>query len=115
MRNNARNGLATSDWVTTEVSAARSMKVRGRSVTLDERGTALADFAQLRRSLLTNQTILPGFFETAARLADRHDTKLRSGDALHLAICLHYRHSLCTLDAIMADAAPMLGLKSHLL
>lgn len=50
-------------------------------------------------------------FERAAKMLERHDSGLRAGDALHLAICARLGAVLCTDDIRMADAASAIGLR----
>ncbi len=49
-------------------------------------------------------------FQAAASFAGQHTFSLRSGDALHLAICAHHGATLCTLDDRLADAGAPLGI-----
>jgi predicted nucleic acid-binding protein len=48
-------------------------------------------------------------FRAAARFADQSELNLRSGDALHLAICANHGALLCTLDRRLAESAPRVG------
>jgi uncharacterized protein len=94
------NELAISDWVTTEFSAALSVKLRSSRISIDER----ADVSVTSRHFLA-----------AARFADQHGSGLRAGDALHVAIAAEYGADLYTLDARLAEAGPALGVRTHLL
>lgn len=54
-------------------------------------------------------------FFAARRFADRHETGLRAGDALHVAIAADFDMTLVTLDKKMAVGAAMFGLDVVLL
>jgi len=101
--------LCISDWVVTEVSSALSIKLRSGILTPALRATILARW---HRSIAENFASVPIFsrhFETAATFADRHETGLRAGDALHLAIASEAGCAVATFDHIMAAAAPLVG------
>lgn len=53
-------------------------------------------------------------FREAARLADRSESGLRAGDALHLAITAGEGLVLATLDRKLAEAGRMLGIPTAL-
>ena len=107
------SGLAISDWVITEFSAALSMKLRSGQIEAIHRADALAMFTRLSVDSFT--ILLTLQFRTAARFADQHALGLRAGDALHLAICADHGATLCTLDRRLSDAGPVLGVKTMLL
>ena len=98
-----------SDWLTTEVSSALSLKVRIGTLTLSRRAIALGAY---QRMFLDNHIVVSvtaSAFQTAARYADRHDLGLRAGDALHLAIAAFHGATLLTLDRRLHAAALALG------
>lgn len=109
------NDLAISDWVVTEFSAALSMKIRNRSITAAHRATALAKFATLATESFVVLSVSTLQFRSAARFADHYQLGLRSGDALHLAVCADHGATLCTLDRRLSKAGPDLGVKTVLL
>ena len=92
------SGLAISDWVITEFSAALSMKLRSGQIEAIHRAGALAMFTRLSVDSLTILPVSGLQFRTAARFADQHMLGLSAGDALHLAICADHGATLCTLD-----------------
>ena len=101
--------LCISPWVITEVSSALSIKVRSGILTPALRASILARW---HRSIAENFASLPirsGHFETAATFADRYETRLRAGDALHLAIASDTGCAIATFDRVMAAAAPLVG------
>ena len=111
----APEALAISDWVTTEFSAAFSIKLRTGQVDAAQRAEALAMFARLSGESLTVLPVSRLHLRTAARFADQHALGLRAGDALHLAICADHGATLCTLDRRLGEAGPALGVKTCLL
>jgi predicted nucleic acid-binding protein len=108
-------GLAISEWVATEFSAALSVKLRSGRIDATDRADALAVFARLRTEALTVLPVSELQFRTAARFADQHAQGLRAGDALHLAICSDHGATLCTLDRRQGEAGAALGVKTTLL
>ncbi len=54
-------------------------------------------------------------FEAAARLCDASAAPLRTGDALHLAVCRRVRGSLATMDQGLAAAGQEAGLAVNLI
>jgi predicted nucleic acid-binding protein len=106
---------AISDWVTSEFSAALSIKLRTGQINPQRRAAMLAAFTTLTVEALTVWPVSRNQFRTAARFADQYALGLRAGDALHLAIAADHGATLCTLDRRLADAGPALGVKTLLL
>jgi hypothetical protein len=107
--------LAISGWVTTEFSAALSIKVRAGQIAAADRADALAAFARLVADSFRLLPVSGLHFHTAARFADQYALGLRAGDALHLAICADHAATLCTLDRRLGGAGNKLGVKTRLL
>jgi uncharacterized protein len=107
--------LAISPWVATETSAALSIKCRMGQISASDRHRAIALFQRLAETAFTMLDIVAGDFRAAARFADRHDTGLRAGDALHIAIAERHGATIHTLDRDLAKAANALGLAAVLL
>lgn len=107
--------FATSNWVLAEFSAALSMKLRGRSITEDERTTSEREFRKLLRESLIKIIVRNRHFLEAAALAGRSSSGLRAGDALHLAIAADHGAIVCTLDKAMARAGKDLDLPVELI
>jgi uncharacterized protein len=106
--------LSISEWVSTELSAALSIKLRRGDINETQRTNALATFAELFTGGLTILPISTSRFQVAARFADIHSLGLRGGDALHLAICAEHGATLCTLDRQLSGAGPALGVATTL-
>jgi predicted nucleic acid-binding protein len=110
----ASDDLLISDWVTTEFSAALSIKLRSRQIDKDTRSQALAGYSSLYRTNLTILTVAQEQFHAAAQFADQYALGLRAGDALHLAIAAKNGATLCTLDRRLGNAGPKLGIATLL-
>lgn len=106
--------LCLSDWVITEVSSALSIKIRTGAINDVQRGAILAQFTRLTVDTLTVLPVAASAFRTAARFCDQSQLNLRSGDALHLAICAEHGATICTLDRVLNRAASALGVASIL-
>ena len=106
--------MLISDWVTTEFSAALSIKLRSGQIDEAARTGSLAGYNHLRQTSLTVLQVAPEQFRDAAHFADRHAVGLRAGDALHLAVAAKNGATLCTLDRRLSDAGPQLGVATLL-
>jgi uncharacterized protein len=115
LREKTKTPLVISDWVITEFSAALSIKVRTRQMTVDNRSDALAIFAVWVEENFALLPISSLQYRTAARFADQFKLGLRASDALHLAICAEHGATLCTLDRQLSEAGPSLGVKTAFL
>jgi predicted nucleic acid-binding protein len=109
------DGLAISDWVATEFSAALSIKLRTEQIEAGHRADALTMFTRICNDSFTILPVSRSQFRMAARFADQHGLGLRAGDALHLAICAEQGATLCTLDRRLGEAGAALGVKTLLL
>ena len=74
----------------------------------------LAVFMRLMRETFTVLPVNPDDFREAARLADLHESGLRAGDALHLAIVANRGERLLSLDRAQVQAAIAAGISARL-
>lgn len=102
--------LCVSGWVGTEVSSALSIKLRRGDLTPEQRADVLMHWRRLAAASLVVVPVPLQAWDLAASFADRHESKLRAGDALHLAVASLGGHALATLDQVMAAAALQFGI-----
>ena len=101
--------LCISPWVISEFSSALAIKLRSGAVPVAERGRMLSNWHVLRQDHLVIVAVPETAFTLAAQFCDRYESRLRAGDALHLAVASLGGHSLATLDRTMAEAAVAVG------
>ncbi len=95
------NDLFASAWVTTEFSSALALKLRVGQIDERLRSRLLNEFTSLVAGSFRMLGIEQTHFHAAAQICDRSELRLRSGDALHLAIAIAYGATMVTLDANM--------------
>jgi uncharacterized protein len=105
------SALNISYWTVTEFSSALSVKTRTGQITHDLRANATVEFARLAAETFVVNEVKSSHFIAAARFVDDMALTLRGPDALHLAIALGLRATLCTLDKKFAEAAVSVGAK----
>ena len=103
------HALCVSDWVVTEFAGALSFKQRTGQISAELRAQIRARWQELVSTTLAVDEVRRDAFELAARYCDMQNAKLRSGDALHLAVASLGGYSLATLDRTMAEAAAAVG------
>ena len=107
--------LVISDWVTTEFSAALSVKARVQQLSPVQRAEVVATFSELVDASFVELPVSRTDLRTAARYADQHETGLRAGDALHLAVAANHGARIRSLDRAMVAAAGSLGISAGLI
>jgi uncharacterized protein len=105
--------IMASHWSLTEFSGAAGLGARAGRIAPKLQREALAKFRRFAAGRLTLTPPEPADFERAAALLDHYTTGLRSGDALHLAICARQGAVFCTADKSLAEAAIALGVKTE--
>jgi predicted nucleic acid-binding protein len=111
----AHRDVLTSEWLMTEAVAALSQKRRMGVLAAAEHAEALAALYRQTGGTFTSLPVTRQDFRLAARFAERADTRLGAGDALHLAIASAAGATLVTLDKGQASAAKLLQVKTLLL
>lgn len=106
--------LAISEWTVTEFSAALSMKVRMCHLNESARAEVLLTFTAMMRENFEVLPVTPSDFRSATRLADRHESGLRAGDALHLGIAANAGQQIISLDKALIEAALAVGISARL-
>jgi len=102
--------MAVSHWTRVEFAGLVARRARMKELSNEQAMHALAVFLQLLTdSILVIQPSLSDY-NLAIELLNRHDSGLRSGDALHLAIAQNRGAEFFTLDEQLIKAARILGI-----
>lgn len=102
--------IMASHWSLTEFSSAAASLARQQHIDGKLHATVQQRFRCFVAKRLILEPLLPADFERAASMVERYATGLRAGDALHLAICVRTKATLCTADKVMAKSARQLGI-----
>ena len=102
--------LYISRWCITEFSSAMAGKLQIGSITEYARAEALAAFGSAVRRSFSVLEVDQHAFQRAAIFANQAGLRVRSGDALHLAVAAGEGLPIVTLDQGMQAAAKALGI-----
>lgn len=105
------SGFAISQWVQVEFSSMIAQSVRRGSLEPSRALRANLEFEELVERSFAILLPSQADFRLAARFLLRFETKLRAGDALHLAIASNQKaRMIYSLDSTMISAGTILGL-----
>ena len=107
--------LAISSWSITELHSALGLKVRTKALSPSQAEAVLQGFERSLAPGLLELELEPQDFRNANACLRGWRSRLRAGDALHLAIASGRGATLCSLDAPFVAAAQQLGLQAELL
>ena len=102
--------LVISDFAAAEIASALSRLVRMALLTDADASARLTDFDAWRAAMSSPVDIAPSDARLAYVYARRFDLRLRTPDALHLAIARRLDATLVTLDRRLATAAREMGI-----
>jgi uncharacterized protein len=105
----SREAFLISDFAAAEVASALSRLVRTKHLDRADAEARLATFDQWLVLDTVSVATQTGDVQQAAALVRRFELKLRTPDALHVAICARLGVSLVTRDDGMAKAATSIG------
>lgn len=107
----AAGDLCISHWTRTEFASLLAREVRMGALSESHAHAALTEFDLLAKESFEMLSPRASDFDLATSFIRRFETKLRAGDALHLAIVAnHQAKELYTLDEGMLAAARLLKL-----
>jgi hypothetical protein len=105
--------IISSDWIITEFASALSSKERSGMLSARNAKAAWRNFEAFCQAGLRLVPMNRQAFEEAAKMVRQPAHRLRSSDALHLAVALEIGvQSIATLDTIMASNAKRLRIKT---
>lgn len=97
--------LLTSGWVETEFASAISLKIRTGQLEARDLQSLQSQWQDFRSVKLRDTNMESTDYERAAQMIYMSATGLRSGDALHLAICERLNAKIVTFDKGLQKAA----------
>ncbi|TXC72414.1 type II toxin-antitoxin system VapC family toxin [Sphingomonas ginsenosidivorax] len=99
--------VVISDWVVNEFSGALALKRRIGAIDQASWLAVMQDWRAFLRDGIPVEQVVPRDFARAAAILEQPDLKLRSSDALHLALAEDRGFAMATLDKALGDAADM--------
>lgn len=107
-----RDTPTCADWLLTEFHSALSIKLRTGQISEANAKRVRKEFELLTEGGLRIVPVSRNAFRHAAKMVQKHDRCLRSGDSLHLAVALELAASqMATLDATLAANAKRNGIE----
>lgn len=104
--------IITSEWTRTELASALGIKARRQEFSQEAVSLMLREFESWKSAGLIVAAVFSHDFELAAQMCENIESKLRCGDALHLAVAQRSRVShLLSLDKDMQRYAQLLGMQ----
>jgi predicted nucleic acid-binding protein len=104
--------LIVSQLTEVEFCSALSMKVRCKNISLAQQEAVLDLFQQhLQEGHYAKAYLVEDVYQLAKQFLSNHSLKLRTLDALHLALSQYLEAELFTADVELANAAAVLKLK----
>ena len=101
--------VVISDWVVTEFSGALALKRRIGAIDQASWSAVMQDWRKFLHDGIPVERVVQRHFARAASTMERPDLKLRSSDALHLALAEDRGFAMATLDKELGDAAEVVG------
>jgi predicted nucleic acid-binding protein len=105
LRSMASRPWQVSTWVQTELASALGMQCRRGVLSSPERDAVWSRFQAFLQGRLQLLDPVADDFALAARFCLGDGSRLRAGDALHLALCQRQNSVLVSFDKVLCEAA----------
>ena len=100
-----------SDFASAEFASTLGNRIRMKLLSVDQARVALANFDTWIAANVLRIEIMPSDIRLAETFLRRLDLRLRTPDALHIAVAQRLNSDLATFDTRMAESAAALGMK----